>query len=80
MADKKGVVITLRVPNQLLDRVEDLRDVISKQREFALKSKLNRSDLLRYLLLQGIESMEHESPRVVSDRTRAAAKEGRSED
>ena len=52
------VVITLRIPTQLVERIDATRAQVSGEREFILKSKITRSDLVRYLLLVGLERIE----------------------
>lgn len=59
MSDEPSdVVVTIRVPYHLVNRIENLTDFIARQPAFSLKSKINRSDAHRYLLLTGIEALE----------------------
>lgn len=60
MAEKepRDVVLTLRIPKQIADRIADLRPFIEDRPVFAMKSRLNRSDVVRYLLLEGIRKVE----------------------
>jgi len=51
-------VVTLRVPRQLLDRLDALIPLLEHEREFVFKTRVTRSDIIRFLLLQGIESYE----------------------
>jgi len=68
MAEKepRDVVLTLRIPRRIADRIDELRDHIERQPVFAMKSRLNRSDVIRYLLLEGIRSVEESSEPVDS--------------
>jgi hypothetical protein len=63
MAEKepRDVVLTLRIPKRIADRIGDLRPFIEEQPVFAMKSRLNRSDVIRYLLLEGIRKVEREA-------------------
>lgn len=54
----RDVVLTLRIPTRIADRIESLRPHIAQQPAFAMKSRLNRSDIVRYLLLEGIQAVE----------------------
>jgi len=56
--NNKDVVVTIRVPSRLAERIEELTQYIAEQREFSLKSKINRSDAIRYLILTGLETLE----------------------
>ena len=59
MSDEPSdVVVTIRVPSHMVRRIEKLTDFIARQPAFSLKSKINRSDAHRYLLLTGIEALE----------------------
>ena len=60
MADEapRDVVLTLRIPTRIADRIEALRPFIARQPVFAMKSRLSRSDIVRYLLLEGIQNVE----------------------
>lgn len=64
MAEKEpgDVVLTLRIPRRIADRIDELREHIEKQPVFAMKSRLNRSDVIRYLLLEGIRTVEEDAP------------------
>jgi hypothetical protein len=63
MADTepRDVVLTLRIPRRIAERIEDLRPHIAEQPVFAMKSRLNRSDVVRYLLLEGIRKVEDDA-------------------
>jgi len=60
MGNKKAadVVITLRITTPLVERIDATREQVMGEREFVLKSKITRSDLVRYLLLMGLEQIE----------------------
>lgn len=60
MANDSDVVLTLRVPKSMADRVERVREWIVDEREFALKSRISRSDALRLLILRGLEHVEEQ--------------------
>ncbi len=47
----------------MVKRIEALKDYIAQQPAFSLKSKINRSDAHRYLLLAGIETLEQQIER-----------------
>ncbi len=62
---KKGTqeeefVITIRLPRALGERIDGTRELVSDRREFMLKSRITRSDLVRYLILRGLEVVEEE--------------------
>ena len=64
MSDEPSdVVVTIRVPSHMVKRIEALKDYIAQQPAFSLKSKINRSDAHRYLLLAGIEALEQQIER-----------------
>ncbi len=42
----------------MAERVERVQSALGSEREFALKSKISRSDALRLLILRGLETME----------------------
>ena len=54
----KDVVMTIRVPEPMAERLQELRDVVAEKRAFVMKSTHTRSDLVRYVMLRGIESLE----------------------
>lgn len=56
--EPRDVVLTLRIPKRIAERIEDLRPFIEEQPVFAMKSRLNRSDVIRYLLLEGLRKVE----------------------
>ncbi len=53
--------VTVRLPSNLLKRIRALRGVIADRAMFSLKTQLNRSDIVRYLLLKGVEALEREA-------------------
>lgn len=59
--ETRDVVLTLRIPKRIADRIDDLREHIERQPVFAMKSRLNRSDVIRFLLLEGIRTVEEEA-------------------
>lgn len=63
MAQKKNPtpVVTIRLTQDMVDRIDDITPLVAEEREFALKARITRSDLVRYLLLQGLEAVEHKS-------------------
>lgn len=56
--EPSDVVLTLRIPTRIADRIESLRPHIETRPVFMMKSRLNRSDIIRYLLLEGIRVVE----------------------
>lgn len=56
-----STAVTVRVPRDLMRRIKALRGEIADRAMFALKSQLSRSDIIRYLLLKGVETMEREA-------------------
>ncbi len=59
--ETSDVVLTLRIPQRIADRIDNLRPYIERQPVFAMKSRLNRSDVIRFLLLEGIRSVEEKA-------------------
>lgn len=57
----RSTAVTVRIPRDLLQRIRALRGFIADRAMFALKSRLSRSDIVRYLLLKGVEALERES-------------------
>jgi len=55
-----STAVTVRVPRDLMRRIKALRGEIGARAMFALKSQLSRSDIIRYLLLKGVETLERE--------------------
>ena len=58
--ENSDIIITLRVPKRIADRIDRVSDKVASERTFALKSRVSRSDVVRYLLLMGLEEMEKE--------------------
>jgi predicted DNA-binding protein len=56
--ESKDVVMTIRIPSGMAQRIRRLRPHVEKQRAFIMKSNVTRSDLVRYALLRGIEELE----------------------
>lgn len=56
-----STAVTVRVPRDLMRRIRALRGEIADRAMFALKSQLSRSDVIRYLLLKGVEALERET-------------------
>lgn len=71
----EDVVMTIRMPAAMAQRIEDLRPTVEDERAFIMKANVTRSDLVRYALLRGIETLErrsvrHERPEPVSREAR----------
>lgn len=66
-SNDNDVVMTIRVPESMSDRMRELREAIAQKRAFVMKSTLTRSDLVRYVLLRGIEALEQDEDDASSD-------------
>jgi len=73
MSDDADVVLTLRLPRSMAERVEHVQSALGGEREFALKSRISRSDALRLLILRGLESMENRYADMLFDEDSAEA-------
>jgi hypothetical protein len=51
-------IITLRLPQALLDRADQLIDRLSRDEEAVLLGRVSRSIVLRLALLRGLEQLE----------------------
>jgi hypothetical protein len=51
-------IITLRLPQTLLDRADHLIDRLSRDEEAVLLGRVSRSIVLRLALLRGLEQLE----------------------
>lgn len=56
--ENDDTVVTIRLPGGMAERVHRVQSALGEEREFALKSRVSRSDALRLLILRGLESME----------------------
>lgn len=59
----KDVTMTVRLPRRMAQRIERLRPYVERQRAFAMTSNVTRSDLVRYVLLRGLEDVEEAAAR-----------------
>ena len=60
MSDSQDAQISVRMPQDLLDRVEDLRPRMEKASVGV--SSVSRSEAIRTALLRGVEALEDELP------------------
>ena len=58
-------VVTIRLTEDMVERIDSIKALVQDEREFVLKSRITRSDLVRYLLLYGLESIEQKTPEVM---------------
>jgi hypothetical protein len=65
-------IITLRLPQALLDRADQLIDRLSRDEEAVLLGRVSRSIVLRLALLRGLEQLEGQHG--VTPSTSSAAK------
>lgn len=55
-------VVTIRLTEDMVERIDNIKAIVQDEREFILKARITRSDLVRYLLLYGLEAIEQKTP------------------
>ena len=58
-------VVTIRLTEDMVERIDNIKAIVQDEREFILKARITRSDLVRYLLLYGLEAIEQKTPEVM---------------
>lgn len=71
-------IITLRVPQALLDRADALIERLARDEEAVLLGRVSRSIVLRLALLRGLEQLEARHVVTPAARPKKAAKSQRS--
>lgn len=79
MSDNASI-ITLRLPQSLLDRADALLERLAREEEAVLLGRVSRSIVLRLAVLRGLESLEaeHGMPKAPSPPKKAPSRSSRS--
>lgn len=57
----KEVTTTLRLPAEMMARIEALIPKVAKRPEFAAHGRVSRSAVIRLVILRGLEALEAEA-------------------
>ena len=58
-------LVNLRLPKAMLERVDDLQDLVADAPELSTLPNITRSDVLRLIVLRGLEALEAQYEAVV---------------
>lgn len=58
MADERDVPISARIPQDLARRIDKLKPKLEKDPAIRILGKVNRSMIVRLVLLRGVEALE----------------------
>ena len=72
----ENVITTLRLPKRLIERADELIDVLAEEEEVLLLGRVSRSIVLRLAVLRGLEQLELQASEVQSRGPRGLGKRG----